>query len=76
MRPGFFIHDAQPDLQRACFVRQLHIARELDLPVIIHARRAVEEVIHTIHRIKGLRGVVHSFPAAASKRANWPAWAS
>lgn len=57
----FFIDDAQTDLQRAYFTRQLHIARELDLPVIIHARRAFEEVIHTVRRIKNLRGVVHSF---------------
>lgn len=57
----FFIDAPQADRQRACFTRQLDIARELDLPVIIHARRAVEEVIHTLRRIKHLRGVVHSF---------------
>lgn len=57
----FFIDDPQPDRQRFYFVRQLEIAHELDLPVIIHARRAEEEVIHTVRRIGHLRGVVHSF---------------
>lgn len=57
----FYIDDPQPERQRACFVRQLQIARELDLPVIVHARRSVEEVIHTLRRIGRLRGVVHSF---------------
>src|SRR5690606_24536257 len=31
------------------------------LPVIVHARRAVDEVTAAIRRIGGLRGVVHSF---------------
>lgn len=57
----YFIDDMQPDRQRRYFTRQLEIAREMDLPVIIHARRAEEEVIHTIRRVKPPRGVVHSF---------------
>ncbi len=57
----FFIDDPRPEAQRHYFTRQLQVARDMDLPVIIHARRAEEEVIHTIRRIGGLRGVVHSF---------------
>lgn len=57
----YFIDNPHPDAQRRYFTRQLQIARELDLPVIIHARRSVEEVIHSVRRTKGLRGVVHSF---------------
>lgn len=47
--------------QRTLFQRQLAIAREQDLPVIVHGRRAFEEVIHTLRRVGRLRGVVHSF---------------
>jgi TatD DNase family protein len=47
--------------QRHYFSAQLALARELDLPVIVHARRAVEEVILSLRRLPGLRGVVHSF---------------
>ena len=57
----FFAAGLDPDDQRFYFVRQLEIAREFSLPVIVHARRAVEEVIASLRRIGGLRGVVHSF---------------
>jgi TatD DNase family protein len=57
----FYVEGLDADRQRALFHRQLHVAREHDLPVIVHARRAFEEVIHTLRRIGGLRGVVHSF---------------
>ncbi|MGN6479694.1 TatD family hydrolase, partial [Luteibacter sp.] len=57
----FYVEGLDPERQRAIFERQLHIAKEHDLPVIVHARRAFEEVIHTLRRIGGLRGVVHSF---------------
>lgn len=57
----FFVDGLDPDAQRACFNGQLALAREFDLPVIVHARRAMDEVIHTMRRIGGLRGVVHSF---------------
>lgn len=57
----FYIDDPHPEKQREFFSRQLDIARNLNLPVIVHARRAVEEVIHTIRRVGHLRGVVHSF---------------
>lgn len=57
----FFIDEPRAEAQRFYFVRQLEMARDMDLPVIIHARRAEEEVIHTLRRLGGLRGVVHSF---------------
>jgi TatD DNase family protein len=40
---------------------QLHLARDFDLPVVLHARRALDEVTARLRRIGGLRGVVHSF---------------
>jgi TatD DNase family protein len=52
-------HDAEG--QRDYFRRQLNLARELDLPVILHARAALDEVTTTLRRVGGLRGVVHSF---------------
>ena len=57
----FHVDGLDADLQRLYFVRQLELAREVDLPVILHARRAVDEVTATLRRIGGLRGVVHSF---------------
>lgn len=57
----FFIEGLDPDLQRHCFRRQLEIARDFGLPVVLHARRAVEEVIATIRSVGRLSGVVHSY---------------
>ncbi len=60
---GLDFHDSEldPALQRHYFVEQLKLARTLDLPVIVHARQAFEEVLLTLRRHGGLRGVVHSF---------------
>ncbi len=57
----FFVEGLDPDQQRLYFLRQLELAREFGLPLILHARRAVDEVIATLRRVGGLRGVVHSF---------------
>jgi len=57
----FFVDGLDAATQRQYFDGQLQLAREFDLPVIVHARRAVEEVIQTLRRVGGLRGVVHSF---------------
>lgn len=57
----FFIDDLDHDTQRMYFLRQLELAREFELPVILHARRAVDEVITTLRKVGGLSGVVHSF---------------
>lgn len=57
----FFVDGLDPDSQRRYFRDQLALARDAGLPVIVHARRAVDEVIATVRRIGGLRGVVHSY---------------
>lgn len=56
-----FVEGLDPRRQQALFDAQLRIARDFDLPVVVHARRAVDAVIASIRRIGGLRGVVHSF---------------
>jgi len=57
----YFVEGLDADAQRMYFDAQLKLAREYDLPLIIHARRAVDAVIASIQRIGGLHGVVHSF---------------
>ena len=57
----FFVGGLDPDQQRFYFHGQLEIAKVFNLPVVIHARRAVDEVIATLRRIGGLRGVIHSY---------------
>jgi len=60
----FFVEGLDADAQQRYFDAQLKLAREFDLPLIIHARRAVEAVIASIRKIGNLRGVIHSFPGS------------
>lgn len=52
-----------PDLalQQRFLTQQLAMAQAAGLPVILHARHAVEDVLLTLRRFPGVRGVVHSF---------------
>lgn len=63
----FYVEGLDPDSQRYYFQGQLQLARTFDLPLIVHARRAVDEVILRIRRVGGLRGVVHSFSGSAEQ---------
>ena len=57
----FFVEGLDADAQQLYFEGQLALAHDFDLPVIVHARRAVDAVIASFKRIGKLRGVVHSF---------------
>jgi TatD DNase family protein len=57
----FFVEGLDAQAQRLYFNGQLELAREFDLPLVIHARRSVEEVILSLRKIGGLRGIVHSY---------------
>ncbi len=50
------------DLQKKWFIRQLELARRLDLPVIIHSREAAADTMEIMKQhAKGLDGVIHCF---------------
>ena len=51
------------ELQKRIFEAQLKIARDIDLPVIIHCRGAFDELLHYFKRIGLPRrgGIIHSF---------------
>ncbi|UHQ21195.1 TatD family hydrolase [Lysobacter sp. 5GHs7-4] len=57
----YFVEGLDPEAQSLYFDGQLRLARDFDLPVIVHARRAVDAVIAAVRRIGRLRGVVHSY---------------
>jgi TatD DNase family protein len=60
---GLDFHAGNDDagMQRHYFSAQLELANAHHLPVIVHARSALEEVIHTLRRQRPCGGVVHSF---------------
>ena len=57
----YFVPGADKAHQQHLFAAQLSLAREFGLPVVIHARRAVEDVIRMVRASGHYRGVVHSF---------------
>lgn len=65
-----YYYDHSPrDVQRDVFHRQLRVARELDLPVIIHSRDANEDTVEILSAecsYRGFRGgIMHCFGGTA-----------
>ena len=59
-----FEDDIDHDIQRDVFRRQLRLARELQMPVVIHSRDAMEDTVRIIREEQpegGFRGVFHCF---------------
>ena len=52
----FYRHYSPPDDQKRIFRRQMEIARELDLPVIIHDREAHSDILAVLKRRGGKKG--------------------
>jgi len=57
----FFIPGFDQQAQEALFVQHLKLAREFNLPLIIHARKSLDIILKHIRQIGSLRGVIHSF---------------
>jgi TatD DNase family protein len=57
----FFVAGFDAVRQAHFFVEQLKIARELDLPVLLHVRRSVDQVLKCLRRIKVPGGIAHAF---------------
>ena len=55
--------DNEPrEVQKKWFIRQLELARELDLPVLIHSREAAADTMEIMkEHAKGLIGVIHCY---------------
>lgn len=47
--------------QKEVFLKQLDLAKELNLPVIFHCRSAHDEMIAILEKQQGIRGVIHCF---------------
>ena len=47
--------ECPPNVQKAMFIRQLHVAKELDLPVVIHCREAEKDTF-AILKDEGMHG--------------------
>ena len=57
----FHVEGLDRERQHEILMPQLEIARERGLPVVLHARHAVEAIIAAIRAYPGLTGIVHSY---------------
>lgn len=57
--------DVEPSIQKKWFVRQLELAKELNMPVVIHARESRGECLEILKEHKISNGVVHCFSGSA-----------
>ncbi|HRF30729.1 MAG TPA: TatD family hydrolase [Azonexus sp.] len=56
-----YVADIDPARQEHFFVEQLRLARDFDLPVLLHVRRAVDVVLKQLRRFKVRGGIAHAF---------------
>lgn len=58
----FFIPDADPEYQTWLLVEQLKLAKQFDLPVLLHVRKAHDQMLAQLRRMRLPRGgIVHAF---------------
>lgn len=62
---GLDYHYDEPDknIQKKWFEKQLDLAKETDLPVIVHSRDAAQDTLDILSKEehKGIRGIIHCF---------------
>jgi TatD DNase family protein len=58
----YYWNESEPEIQKQWFIRQLDLAREVKLPVIIHSREAARDTLDIMKEHgRGLGGVIHCF---------------
>ncbi len=59
----YFYENSPRAVQRAVFERQLELAAEFGLPIVVHSRDAEADTIAMVRAAQGARGVLHCFDA-------------
>lgn len=57
----FFVTQLNRETQEYFFIEQLKIAQAFDLPVILHVRRAIDDVLKQLRRYPVAGGIAHAF---------------
>ena len=57
----FFVPGIDRERQEFFFVEQLKLAREFELPVLMHVRRSQDEILKQLRRIRPAGGIAHAF---------------
>ena len=61
----YHYEDIPRQLQKKAFIAQMELARELDLPVIVHEREAHEDGLAIVKAFPEVKGVFHCFSGSA-----------
>lgn len=57
----FFVTQQNRETQEYFFIEQLKIAQNVELPVILHVRRAIDDVLKQLRRYPVVGGIAHAF---------------
>jgi TatD DNase family protein len=57
----YFVTKANIEIQTYYFTEQLKVAKDYDLPVLLHSRRSVDDVLKYLRRFKLKGGIAHAF---------------
>ncbi len=59
----YYWNEPEPEVQKHWFVRQLELAREVNLPIVVHSRDAAKDTLDIIRYEKAyeMGGVIHCF---------------
>ena len=61
----YHYEDIPRELQKKAFIAQMELARELDLPVIVHEREAHEDGMTIVRGFPEVKGVFHCYSGSA-----------
>ena len=61
----YHYEDIPRELQKKAFIAQMELARELDLPVVVHERDAHEDGLAIVKAFPEVKGVFHCFSGSA-----------
>ena len=61
----YYYEDIPRDLQKKAFIAQMELARELNLPVIVHERDAHEDGMAIVRKFSDVKGVFHCYSGSA-----------
>ena len=56
-----YYHNEEKDAQKKLFIEQLNLARELNMPVIIHSRDAASDTLEILKNYSDLKIVLHCY---------------
>lgn len=63
----YFVAELNRDEQQRLFEAQLRVARDYDLPVLLHVRKAHDQVLAALRRIRVPGGIAHAFNGSAQQ---------